>query len=122
MMSTWKIVCIVLLFAMLITSDIICIVHFVNKKEAYRSSLVADWSADKKAQIQLIYYYLEKPEIFQENIEALTFEDLQGFMENEVILKKVDDSTANTLLDVFILILVVLFIGLCVFIGIISDF
>jgi len=122
MMSTWKIVCIVLLFAMLITSDIICIVHFVNKKEAYKSSLVADWSADKKAQIQLIYYYLEKPEIFQENIEALTFEDLQGFMENEVILKKVDDSTANTLLDVFILILVVLFIGLCVFIGIISDF
>lgn len=122
MMSTWKIVCIVLLFAMLITSDIICIVHFVNKKEAYKSSLVADWSADKKAQIQLIYYYLEKPEIFQENIEALTFEDLQGFMENEVILKKVDDSTANTLLDVFILILVVLFIGFCTFIGIISDF
>jgi len=122
MMSTWKIVCIVLLFAMLITSDIICIVHFVNKKEAYKSSLVADWSADKKAQVHLIYHYLEKPEIFQENIEALTFEDLQGFMENEVILKKVDDSTANTLLDVFILILVVLFIGFCTFIGIISDF
>jgi len=56
-MSAWKIVCIVILFAVLIISDIICIVHFVNKREAYRDSLLEDWSADKRAQIQLVYYY-----------------------------------------------------------------
>lgn len=122
MMSTWKIVCIVLLFAMLITSDIICIVHFVNKKEAYKSSLVADWSADKKAQIQLIYYYLKDPEIFEEQIKELTPEDLRYYIENEVVLKKVEDSLANDLLEIFILILLGILIGLFIFIGIISDF
>ena len=121
-MSAWKIVCIVILFAVLIISDIICIVHFVNKREAYRDSLLEDWSADKRAQIQLVYYYLEAPETFQEYIKALTPEDLQGFIENEVILKKVDDSIENLLSNIFIVVLVGLVLGFLVFMGIMAGF